>query len=117
MKKIIYNKLVRDRIPEVIEKSGEVYESRKLDETEFEVELFKKIQKEAAEIQPDLNKYELAKELADLLEVVNEIKSLKNISDEDITLARAANMAKKGGFEKRIYLEWTSDTGYKSGGK
>lgn len=114
MKKIHYNKLVRDKIPEVIEKSGGIYEIKKLKKAEFERELIKKVGEEATGLLSAKNKKELTSELADIVDVLEEIKKLKKISAQEIKKARKAGFAKKGGFKKKIFLAWTSETGYRS---
>ena len=51
---------------------------------------------------------------SDVLDVIEEIKKLKKITDKQVKDAQKLNFEKKGGFEKKIFLFWSSDTGYKS---
>ena len=80
---IVYNKLVRDKIPELIEKQGEVPHVRILEEEEYLRHLEAKLDEEAGEYHRDKN----AEELADILEVVtylfisHDLSVVKYISD------------------------------------
>lgn len=114
IKKVYYNKLVRDKIPQVIEKAGGTAEFRTLLTEEFEKELILKVGEEASGLLNAKNNEEIAKELADIQAVIDEIKKLKGITDEDVENAMHANFIKKGGFEKKLFLVWSEDTGYKT---
>jgi len=63
------------------------------------------------------SKEELISELADVIEVIEEIKKVKKNKSRQISVARKENMFKKGGFKKKLFLVWASDTGYKSNEK
>ena len=65
----VYNKLVRDRIPEIIKKDGETLFVRKLSQKEFKAEVLKKVLEEAQELSEAKNREELLKECADLQEI------------------------------------------------
>lgn len=128
IKKIVHNKLVRDRVPNIIIGKGLSFKAHKLDNVEFENELANKLVEEAKEVaekvhwlnhkcsqEPVSNeelKYDLegiAEELADILEVyTNLAKSLK-IKTSDIEEAVNSKRLKNGGFEDRIFLEWVED--------
>lgn len=128
VKKIVHNKLVRDRIPNIIIGKGLSFKAHKLDNVEFENELSNKLIEEANEVaervqwlnhkcgqEPVSNeelKYDLegiTEELADVLEVyINLVKSLK-IKTADIEKAANLKRVKNGGFEDRIFLEWVED--------
>ncbi len=114
MKKIYYNKLVRDKIPAKITRNGGEYKMRKLGKKEFELELLKKVGEEATGLLSAKNKKELASELADIIAVIDEIKRMKPISAKEISKALKENFARKGGFKKKLFLAWASDTGYKT---
>lgn len=114
MKKIHYNKLIRDKIPEKIKKNGGDFKVKKLNSKEFEKELYKKISEETLGLSRAKNSKEAASELADILAVLDEVVKLKKIKQKDIEKAKKINFKIKGGFKKRLYLYWSSDTGYKS---
>lgn len=114
MKKIHYNKLIRDRIPEKIKKNGGDYKIKELKTREFEKELIKKVGEESDGLINAKNKKELISELADVIDVIEEIKRFKKITSQDIKKAQKESNKIKGGFKKRLFLFWSSDTGYKS---
>lgn len=101
-----YNKLVRDRIPELIQKSGYQYDITTFSETEYRQALRDKILEEAQEV-AEAADGELVHELADLLEVVAALMESYGIEDERVLLERDHKRAEKGGFEHKIKLLWT----------
>ncbi len=117
MKKIFYNKVIRDKIPDRITAAGADYDARVLPRRAFEKELIKKVEEEASGMQQAKSKKELVSEIADVIDVIEEIKSIKKIPQRDIDAARAANLKRKGGFKKRLWLRWSSDDGYKTNEK
>jgi predicted house-cleaning noncanonical NTP pyrophosphatase (MazG superfamily) len=114
IKKIYYNKLVRDKIPEVIKKAGGVSEFKKISSKRFGIELLKKVGEEATGLLSAKSKKELMSEIADVVAVVDEIKKFKKITDGELKAAMKANMERKGGFKKKLYLVWSQDTGYRT---
>lgn len=117
MKKIFYNKIIRDKIPSRIRAAGADYDARKLSKREFERELIKKVEEEASGMQNAKDKKELISEIADVLDVIDEIKSIKQITQKQIDAAQKKNFERKGGFKKRLWLRWSSDDGYKTNEK
>ena len=99
---VIYNKAIRDKIPEIIKESGKNCNVKKLDDSEFLVQLEKKLVEELAEYQESKN----VEELADVLEVVYRISNLKGF---DLDKARLEKIEKRGKFEKNLFLIDTSD--------
>jgi len=114
MKKIYYNKLIRDKIPEKIRTNGGEFKTVKLNRRQFEQELLKKAGEESGGLLSAKTNKELASELADLCAVIEEIKRTKRISERQITKAIRENLDRKGGFRKKLFLVWSSDTGYKT---
>ena len=99
--KYVYNKLVRDKIPENINATdGRTANFRVLSNEEYLQELDKKLFEEAHEFVEEHS----VEELADILEVIFSIMSTINISVEDVEKVREAKKAKKGGFEDKLYL-------------
>ena len=104
--KIIYNKLVRDNIPEIIKADNSEPTIRILNDEEFIVELFKKIQEEYEELaQAKGNKLEMEKEIGDIYEVIDAIIDYYNLNKEAIIKLKQERKIKRGGFNKRIFLE------------
>jgi predicted house-cleaning noncanonical NTP pyrophosphatase (MazG superfamily) len=114
MEKVFYNKLIRDKVPGIMEAKGKAFEIRKLNDKEFEKELVKKVEEEASGLQNAQTREELIGEMADVIDVIEEIKKLKNISDEEIKTERLKNMEKKGGFDEKIFLVWSEKDDYQS---
>jgi len=102
-------KLVRDRIPELIRKSGALPSARFMDEDEYKRELLYKLIEEAEELRRAAyfknDKEGITKEAADLLEVFETIIKEFGLSTEKIKQEQKRKRAKKGGFLKRIFLE------------
>lgn len=115
MKKVYYNKLVRDTIKDKIEKKGEACSVRIItDDNEFEQELFKKVLEEATALAYVRTRQEFLTEYADLMVVLDALTSTLEISEADINVVMMENVTKKGLFKNRHFLEWSEDTDYKS---
>lgn len=100
----IYNKLVRDCIPEIIEKAGKELSLRILEEKEYENELNKKLSEELIEFNEAKNSEEAIEELADILELLHAATKIHGSSFEELEKVRKAKAEKRGGFDKRIFL-------------
>ena len=114
MDKIYYKKLIRDNIPEKIRAKGSECETRELSLEEFKHALRVKIGEEASELTNAATKDDFLTELADIFIVLSEIQTIEGVSDEELEAAIEENYQKKGGFEKRLFLEWSSNDGYTS---
>lgn len=97
----ICNKLVRDKIPEIINSKGTVAITRKLDDEEYLKELNKKLQEEVKEYLEDNN----VEELADIVEVIYGILNSKNVSIEEFEIIRKNKVDRRGAFNKKVFLE------------
>lgn len=106
MGKIIYNKLVRDNIPEIIKQEKGEPEIRILGQDEFLKELFKKLREEAREatgVRAD--KQELMKEIGDVYEIIDAIIDNCGLDKDEIMKIKSARKTERGGFDKKIFLE------------
>ena len=106
MKKIVYNKLIRDKILEIIEKSNKTASYKVINDSE-EVQklLLQKLREEMDEVLGATSQEELFEELADVLEVVYRIAQVNGLEVEQLEKIRCAKREKRGGFEKNIFLE------------
>ena len=99
--KYTYNKLVRDKIPENINSmEGRKATWRIMDDEEYIKELNKKLLEEAHEFIEG----NAVEELADIMEVIQSIMRVKNISYEELKNVQQMKREKKGGFSNKIYL-------------
>lgn len=96
----VYNKLVRDKILEIIRTNGQKSTHKILTAEEYAVELTKKLVEEVEEYKKDKN----IDELADIMEVVYALASLHSCTAEELEKIRAEKAEKRGGFEKKIFL-------------
>ena len=97
----IYNKLVRDKIPEIMIKNGATPITHILDDKDYYLELKKKL---TEEVQEFLESDDIL-EIADIEEVLLAIIKSKKISLKDFNKIRLEKKNKKGSFIKRIFLE------------
>ena len=100
----IYNKLVRDLIPEVIEKKGKKSTIRVLSPELHLAEIKSKMQEEAFEFKEAVSQQDELEELADVLELVHAALNVYNISFQELEQIRLAKKEQRGGFTKGIYL-------------
>lgn len=94
-----YEKLVRDRIPEILDKKGVPYEQRIADDAEYRAELIKKLVEEAGEF----SEAGALEELADVLEVVAALRTLPEYAD--VETVRQEKALERGGFTERFILK------------
>ena len=97
---VIYNKLVRDKIPDMIRAQGETPNIRILDTEEYLCHLEAKLDEETREYHRDKN----TEELADILEVVFALAEAIGCTKEDLMEIYRKKHDTRGGFEKRIFL-------------
>ena len=97
---VVYNKLVRDRIPELIAANGETPCIRILEQEEYLRHLEAKLDEEVGEYHRDKN----AEELADILEVVFALAEANGCSRAELMEVYMKKHDARGGFEKKIFL-------------
>jgi predicted house-cleaning noncanonical NTP pyrophosphatase (MazG superfamily) len=103
----VYNKLVRDKIPEIIEMSGTTCTVETLAEEKYIAMLDAKLTEELAEYQESKS----LEELADLLEVMGAVVKARGYTWEQLTAIRKKKLEDRGGFEKRILLKEVYENG------
>ena len=96
-----YNKLVRDKIPEIIKKKGEECKTRIAGDGEYWQKLKEKLQEEIEEFQKD----ESIEEIADILEVLEAICDYKKFDKEEVDRTKTKKAEERGKFKERIILE------------
>lgn len=101
MSVITYNKLVRDRIPEIIEANGKKCSTEILSDEAYLKMVDAKLDEELAEYHKDQN----IEELADLLEVIYAAAQARGYSLEELEEVRAKKAEKRGAFREKILLK------------
>lgn len=97
----IYNKLVRDKIPEIIRADGLKPNTRILGEKEFLKELIKKLKEEVSEFEAEPS----LKELADIKEIIIAVRDAMGLHAGDLEDMRRKKAASNGRFKKKVFLE------------
>jgi len=95
-----HHKAIRDKIPEIIKKSGHSCNFKALNDADFLIEIQKKLSKEVKEYQ---DSHDIA-ELADILEVIYRIAQLKGISKDELEKIRGKKAEERGSFDKNLFL-------------
>jgi len=98
-----YNKLVRDKIPDLIAGKGESTETHVADDVEFEEKLHAKLREEVEEFLQS----ESIEELADIFEVTDAIMELHGFDAGEVKGVQEKKRNERGGFKKRIILDST----------
>lgn len=100
-----FNKLVRDKIPEIIQNQGNVPTFRILDQNSYIKYLDLKLSEECKEVEEAITTDSKTEELADVLEVIKSIAMAIDVPFEKVEEECEIKRKKRGGFEKRIFLE------------
>ena len=100
----MYQKLVRDKIPEIIKNNGEEPITRILTDEEYKIELEKKLYEEYNEVLNSKGNDRI-EELADMLEVISSLATLEGESLDKVIEVAKTKSKKRGSFNKKIFLE------------
>lgn len=100
----VYNKLVRDLIPQVIKSTGKECRTRILDEEEYKKELVIKLKEESEEYFSAQGPKESLEELADMLEIIRALATAHGATWEQLEVLRQKKAEIRGGFQERVYL-------------
>lgn len=101
----IYNKLIRDKIPQVIQQSGKLAVIEEVSSKAYLELLNAKLGEELQEYLEDQN----VEELADLVEVVYAIVDHKSVSLQEFESIRQQKVKEKGAFKNKLLLKEVSD--------
>ncbi|MCA9770059.1 nucleoside triphosphate pyrophosphohydrolase [Candidatus Dependentiae bacterium] len=104
MRSFLQNKLWRDKLPAKKEKMGSVIHIQQLTDNEFDQQLKIKLLEESTEVQATSSQKELIEEMADVLEVIDALCALHNITKEDIINAQTNKREERGGFFERKFV-------------
>lgn len=100
----VYNKLVRDKIPDVIKKARKNYRIRTLNDKEYITELKKKLGEEVEEYLNAKDDAEAVEELSDVLELIHALAQIHNSTFEKVEAIRKEKANKRGGFQDKVFL-------------
>ncbi|MGE7936519.1 nucleoside triphosphate pyrophosphohydrolase [Bacillus paramycoides] len=104
-----YNKLIRDKIPQIIKDNGKTPTTRILNENEYIKEICKKTEEELTEyLEADTKEHKL-EELSDLLELINALAEHEGTTLEKINTIRKKKATERGGFQSRTFLIEVTD--------
>ena len=103
--KILYDKMVRDRIPEILDEAGKEYSIVKCEEEDILSYAKKKLLEEAMEFVEN----PCAEEAADIIEILKFMCSRIGIYEIQIEAAAISKYARKGGFQENYILEWVKE--------
>ncbi|MCQ6277082.1 nucleoside triphosphate pyrophosphohydrolase [Bacillus sp. V3B] len=100
----IHNKLVRNKIPQIIQDAGKTPVTKILNEAEYIMELHKKSDEELKEYLAAETNEAALEELADLLEIIHALAKTHDSSIEEVEKIRVEKAAKRGGFSDKVFL-------------
>jgi predicted house-cleaning noncanonical NTP pyrophosphatase (MazG superfamily) len=100
----VYNKLVRDKIPQIIEQAGKTFTTRILEDDEYRKELRKKAFEELEEYMSASDDETALEELADVLEIIHALAECHGGTFERVEQIRSEKAEKRGGFKEKIFL-------------
>lgn len=100
----IYNKLVRDRIPQIIGLTGKKYRTRILDNEDYIKALKEKSFEELEEYMKTDNMNDAIEELADVLEIIHALAEYHGANIEKVEDVRKKKAEKRGGFQEKVFL-------------
>ncbi|PLR96802.1 nucleoside triphosphate pyrophosphohydrolase [Bacillus sp. T33-2] len=103
-----YNKIVRDKIPELLKKQGKSCEVQVLSDKEYILKLKEKLKEDTDQF---LNAHESQNigEMADIIEVIYAIAEHRGITEAEVDFTRQIKRKQRGGFKKRILLKSVSE--------
>lgn len=105
MKKVVkYNKLIRDKIPEIVKAAGWIPTARVLKKSEFLNAVKKKVLEEAGELIQSKDKKGIINEIVDIQELLDVLITEIKMTKLAVKKLQTAKRKKRGGFKKRLFL-------------
>jgi len=102
MEKLFYNKLVRDKIPSIIKKSGKNFKVSTISDDKFFNILLNKLQEEVDEFKSKPN----IEEIGDIMTVILELMDTLNITYHQLYEEMSQKLLSNGEYKQKIFLEW-----------
>ncbi|WP_096439510.1 nucleoside triphosphate pyrophosphohydrolase [Alteribacter populi] len=105
----VYNKLVRDRIPEVIESTGKKANFMTLNEADFAQQAKEKLKEEVEEYFNAESDRDSIEELADIMELLHSLAGIHGATPEELEKVRVRKAKNRGAFNKWLFLKEVED--------
>jgi len=105
MPKFKLNKLIRDGFVQEYEESNQVAVYRKISQEQHKKFLIEKIVEEAKELHSSYSSADIAKELGDMQQIINDLAKISGVKKTQIEVARKTRFNKLSGFTKGVYIE------------
>ena len=109
MNRKTYNKLIRDKIPEIIKKDNAVPKISELNDKEFKIALKEKLVEEAKELLVAKTDEEILNELSDVLQLIESIALNNNLSITQVEKQKEKKKQERGGFDKKLFIEYVNE--------
>lgn len=109
MNRKTYNKLIRDKIPEIIKKDNAIPKISELNDEQFKIALKEKLVEEAKELLEAKTDEEILNELSDVLQLLESIALNNNLSIIQVEKQKEKKKQERGGFEKKLFLEYVDE--------
>lgn len=109
MNRKTYNKLMRDKIPEIIKKDNAVPKISELNDEQFKLALKEKLIEEAKELLEAKTDEEILNELSDVLQLLESIALNNGLSVADVEKQKEKKKRDRGAFEKKLFLEYVDE--------
>ena len=109
MSRKIYNKLIRDKIPEIIRSKGSIPKVSVLTEKKYRKALKEKMGEEAKELLEAKTKNDVLNELADIQELIKAVAKNHKIAIKAVENKRKKKVKERGSFEKKIFLRYVDE--------
>ncbi len=106
MRKYIFNKLIRNKIPDRMLQEGISIHGRSLSEEEYKKYLLKKLVEEAQEVIESTSRQEVLEEIADVMQVIIGLSKIFDFDQKDIENERLKKLKVNGDFNKDCYVDY-----------
>lgn len=109
MPRITYNKLIRDRIPEIITADNATPKISVLSDTQFTLALKQKFVEESMELLEAQSKDDIINELSDILELIDALAKHSAIDNGVLIEKQRSKRDKRGAFTEKLFLEYVDE--------
>lgn len=109
MNRKTYNKLIRDKIPEIIKKNEAIPKISVLNDDQFKSALKEKLIEEAKELLEAKTNEEILNELSDAFQLLESIALNNNTTLAEVEKQKEKKKAERGGFDKKLFLEYVDE--------